>query len=54
MKKCKHSLALLTIIWTKEGERAHPCKKCGEIMVFGSVRIKKNNEILEIENAKCR
>jgi hypothetical protein len=40
-KSCRHNWDVSTLIWTTSGQRAHPCKKCGEVFVYGSVRVRK-------------
>lgn len=40
-KSCRHTWDVLTIIWTKGGQRAYPCKHCAELLVFGNVCLTK-------------
>lgn len=43
-KKCNWDL--LTITWV-DGKRAHPCKKCDKLLVFGGVRVAAKNNFEE-------
>ena len=38
MKTCRHNWDYLTVLWMA-GLRAHPCKKCSEILSYGTVTI---------------
>jgi len=40
-EECRHIWDVLTVVWTKEGQRAYPCRKCSKLLVFGTVAIKK-------------
>jgi len=42
-KDCRHNADVSTIIWTKDGQRAYPCKACGKELVFGVVKIIKES-----------
>ena len=39
-KKCKHRWDCSVLIWGTDGKRSHPCKKCGELLVVGTVRVR--------------
>lgn len=42
-KQCKHNWDVLTHVWTKDGFRAIPCKKCPELMPIGTVSIRRKD-----------
>ena len=41
--RCRHNWDFSTTNWGTDGLRTHPCKRCPENLVIGTVQIRRNS-----------